>query len=183
MLKTESQGRLQRWVEHLSEILNRDDPINPMEANEIEKLEEIEEIVVGRWRIQEVEDALRKTEPGKTAGVDEVCPDMDMADMEYIASRLTRCYNRVWETERWPEVWKKGLDVKIFKRGDLRDYNNWRGVTVLPIISKIFCRMLLERIKKGVDKKLRKEQAGFRPNRSTVEQIFIFRNILEQTNE
>ena len=99
MLKTESQGRLQRWVEHLSEILNRDDPINPMEANEIEKLEEIEEIVVGRWRIQEVEDALRKTEPGKTAGVDEVCPDMDMADMEYTASRLTRCYNRVWETE------------------------------------------------------------------------------------
>ena len=42
--------------------------------------------------------------------------------------------------------------------------------------------MLLERIKKGVDKKLRKEQAGFRPKRSTTEQIFTLRNILEQTN-
>ena len=43
------------------------------------------------------------------------------------------------------------------KEGDFRDCNNWRGVTLLPIISKIFHRMLLERIKKGIDKKLKKE--------------------------
>ena len=52
---------------------------------------------------------------------------------------------------------KKELVVSIFKKGDLRDCNNWRGVTLLPIISKIFHRMLLERIKKGIDKKLKKE--------------------------
>ena len=52
-------------------------------------------------------------------------------------------------------------------------------MTLLPVISKIFCRMLLERIKKGVDKNLRNEQAGFR---STTKQIFILRNILEQAN-
>ena len=35
MLKTESQERLQRWVEHLmSEILNRDDPKNPVGEKE-----------------------------------------------------------------------------------------------------------------------------------------------------
>ena len=55
-------------------------------------------------------------------------------------------------------------------------------MTILPVISKIFCRMLLERIKKGVDKNLRNEQAGFRPKRSTTKQIFILRNILEQAN-
>ena len=52
-------------------------------------------------------------------------------------------------------------------------------MTLLPVISKIFCRMLLERIKKGVDKNLRNKQAGFR---STTKQIFILRNILEQAN-
>lgn len=44
-------------------------------------------------------------------------------------------------------------------------------------------RMLLERIRKRVDKKLWKEQAGLRPNRGTTEQIFILRNNLEQANE
>ena len=48
-------------------------------------------------------------------------------------------------------------------------------MTLLPVINKIFCRMLLERIKKGVDKKLRKEQAEFRPKRITTEQILILR--------
>ena len=38
---------------------------------------------------------------------------------------------------------------KVFKKGDLRECNNWRGVTLLPVISKIFFRMLLERIKKA----------------------------------
>ena len=58
-------------------------------------------------------------------------------------------------------MWKKGLDVKIFKRGDLRDYNNWRGVTVLPIISKIFCRMLLERIKKVLTRSFERSRLDF----------------------
>ena len=56
-------------------------------------------------------------------------------------------------------------------------------MTLLPISSKVFCRILLERIRIGIDKKLGKEQAGFRAKRNTTEQIFILRNILEQANE
>ena len=112
-----------------------------------------------------------------------MCPELFRADMEDTASRLTSCYNRLWETERWPKVWRKGLLVKVFKKGDLHECNNCRGPTLLHIISKIFCRMLLERIKKGVDKKLRKDQTGFRPKRSTFEQIFILRNISAKANE
>ena len=74
MLRTETRGRLQRWVEHFREILNRDDPTNPVEGDEIVESEEIEEIDLGRLRLQEVKDALKRTKPGKAAGVEEVCP-------------------------------------------------------------------------------------------------------------
>lgn len=97
---------------------------------------------------------MKRTKPGKTDGVDEVLQQLRGGQ---------KCEITL-------------LVVKVFKKGDLSDCNNWRGVTLLPIISKIFCRMLLERIKNGVDKKLR-------PNKSTTEQIFILRNILEQANE
>ena len=43
--------------------------------------------------------------------------------------------------------------------------------------------MMLERIKIGINKRLRKEQAGLTPKRSTTEQIFILSNILEQPNQ
>lgn len=38
--KTQSQERLQSWVENLGKILNRDDPTNPVE--EKEETEELE---------------------------------------------------------------------------------------------------------------------------------------------
>lgn len=57
-----------------------------MEEDEIEELEEIEEMGVGRWQIQEVKEALRKTKPGKAVGVDEVGSDLLRADMEYTTS-------------------------------------------------------------------------------------------------
>ena len=62
-------------MEHFSEILIRDDPKNPKEEDEIVESEEIEEIDLGRWRLQEVKDALKRTKPGKAGGVDEVCPE------------------------------------------------------------------------------------------------------------
>ena len=72
-------GRALKWN------LNRDDPTNPAEGDEIEELKEIEEIDVGGWRIQEVKDTLRKTDLGKAARVDEVGLDLQRADMEYTA--------------------------------------------------------------------------------------------------
>ena len=58
-----------------------------------------------------------------------MCPELLRADMDVTASRLTSCYNRLWETESWPKVWKKGLVIKVFKKGDLHECNKWRRVT------------------------------------------------------
>ena len=49
--------------------------------------------------------------------------------------------------------------------------------------SKIFCRILLKRIETVIDSTLREEQAGFRRGRGCMDQIFAFRNILEQSLE
>ena len=44
-------------------------------------------------------------------------------------------------------------------------------------------RIVIDRIRIGVESKLRKEQAGFRPGRGTTEQIFILRNVMELSIE
>ena len=92
-------------------------------------------------------------------------------------------FNKVTEEGVAPKSWSKGLIVKLPKKDNLCEYTNWRGITFLPVISKIFGRVSISRLKKGVDNILRKEQAGFRENRSTIDQIFTLRNILEQVNE
>jgi hypothetical protein len=80
-------------------------------------------------------------------------------------------FQDIWKEERFPKGWKEGVIVKIPKKGDYRNCNNWRGITLLVIISKVFIRIILDRISGPLETEIRKEQAGFRPNRSCIDQI------------
>jgi len=53
----------------------------------------------------------------------------------------------------------------------------------MSVAAKVMGKVLIRRTSGGVDTKLRKEHAGFRKGRSTIEQIFVLRNIVEQAVE
>ena len=52
-----------------------------------------------------------------------------------------------WLSKVFPEEWTDGIIVKIPKKGNLKICYNWRGICVLPAISKIICKIILHRIK------------------------------------
>jgi len=88
-----------------------------------------------------------------------------------------------WQNLEVPEDWKKGVIIKLPKKGSLKDCNNWREITLLSTPGKVSSRVLLNRLQDAVDYTLRDEQAGFRKGRSCTEQIFTQRNIIEQSLE
>lgn len=65
----------------------------------------------------------------------------------------------------------------------MRDCNNWRGITLLSIPSKIMAKIIEQHLTEAIDKKLRNEQAGFRKGTRGIDQIFALRNIIEQCTE
>jgi len=73
--------------------------------------------------------------------------------------------------------------IKLPKKGDPSHCKNWRGIILLNMASKVFCRVILERIKAALDEKQREEQAGFRDGRSCTDQIATLRIIVEQSIE
>jgi len=89
--------------------------------------------------------------------------------------------NRIWTPGEIPKDWCDGIIIPIPKKGDLRDCNNCRGVTLLSVPRKVMCSIILGRIKVSVDKALRQQQAGFRTGRCC-DQIFALGQILEQIN-
>ena len=82
-----------------------------------------------------------------------------------------------------PTEWTTGDIVNIPKKGDLSDCWNWREIQVLSLPSKVYTRLILERIRKAVDAKLRKEQAGFRKGRPSTNQTDTLHIIIEQLLE
>ena len=69
------------------------------------------------------------------------------------------------------------------KKGNLTICDNSRVVSLLPTASKLLGRILIDRLVTAVDEKLRPEQAGLRKGRGTIEQIYILRNIIEESVE
>ncbi len=56
-------------------------------------------------------------------------------------------------------------------------------LNLLSVPSKVFCRIIIDRIREGVENTLRDEQAAYRKGKETSEQVHILRNILEQSLE
>ena len=56
---------------------------------------------------------------------------------------------------------------------------NHRGISLVSITAKVYCRILLNRIRPDIESHLRKEQNGFRPGRSPIQHILALRRVME----
>ncbi len=172
--------KMERWAEHFRTILNRPDPTVLADIPEAEQDLVIE---TGDITLKEVRDAIKTLKAGKAPGEDEICPEMIKMGGETTVHTVHKILNRIWRNEDMPEEWETGLIIKLPKKGDLAECGNWRGITLLPTTMKVFCRIILNRMRVVVDKIIREEQAGFRPGKSCADQIFTLRQILEQCVE
>ena len=55
---------------------------------------------------------------------------------------LEQLFSVFWREEIVPKQWREGLIVNLFKKGDREDPGNYRGVTLLSVVGKVFCKVL-----------------------------------------
>ena len=143
------KSKTKRWYEHLNEVLNREKPSNPVSIPEIEAPAEIEKIDVSEPTRAEKNDAKKQPKNGKTPGIDNVRAELLKADIDFVTIKSKEIIDIVWREERTPGKCRKGLRVK-----------SWRRFTLLPVVSKVKGKIVIERSRSGVKAKLRKDQAG-----------------------
>ena len=159
---TTAQGQLKRWAEHFRKLLNRPAPLDPPD---ILPSHTVLPLKCGKSSKSEIRAAIQATKNGKAAGQDGVPAEAMKADMSTSADILYRLFARIWEEGSIPEEWRKGIIVKVPKKGDLGDCNDHRGIMLLSVPGKVLNRILLERMKTTVDTMLRDQQAAFRKDR------------------
>ena len=94
-----------------------------------------------------------RLENGKAAGVDSIGAEFLKADIE-TTSILYALFSRIWEEEVIPQDWEEGLIIKLAKRSDLKNCNNWRGISLFSVPGKIFLRIIASRIATCIDELL-----------------------------
>ena len=169
-LLTENAAVLSRWTEYCKELYNY--PIQPdtnILGEETRPSKEPSPLPVMR---EEVEEAIRSLPSGKSPGTDNIPAELLKKGGSELVTVITTLCQKIWETKQWPEEWTRSLIIPLPKKGNLRQCGNYRTISLINHTSKIMLRVILNRLKKEAEEHLAEEQAGFRPGRSTVEQIF-----------
>ena len=87
---------------------------------------------------EKVLDALRGINPHKATGFDGWSPRMLKLVADEISEPLTVVFNQVIQEREWPKEWKRGEWVPVYKKEDPQNVANYRPVTLLPAVDKIF---------------------------------------------
>ena len=95
-----------------------------------------------------------------------------------IAFYLTCIINTSIVTGTFPTSWKHALVVPILKTGDVDDPNNFRPLSLLPVISKILEKVVTNQLMYFLEssKLLSNTQHGFRPRLSTQTALTVITN-------
>ena len=73
--------------------------------------------------------------------------------------------------------------VPIPKKGDLTQCDNWRGISLLDVVGKLFTQVMQRRLERMVEDTLPDSQCGFRSGRGCIDMIFCARQLVEKMRE
>ena len=119
---TGEKEKVERWQEHFSNVLNRPEPLVSAVIKEAETDLEVD---TGEITIAEVREAVKSLKTGKAPGEDGIDTRMLKAGGETTMKALHQILNTIWSKEQAPPEWDTGLIVKLPKKGDLGNCNNW----------------------------------------------------------
>ncbi|KAK3513148.1 hypothetical protein QTP70_007482 [Hemibagrus guttatus] len=120
---TSEESVQRRWKEYFEELMNEE---NEREKR-VEGVNSVEQ-KVDKIRKDEVRKALKRMKSGKAVGPDDIPVEVWKCLGEAAVEFLTSLFNRVLESERMPEEWRRSVLVPIFKnKGDVQSCSNYRG--------------------------------------------------------
>jgi hypothetical protein len=114
----------------------------------------------------------------KSPGTDQIPAELIQAGGETLYSEIHRLICCIWNKGIATAV--EGIYVPIYRKGDKTGCNNYRGISLLSTAYKILPNIFLTRLTPCVNEIIGDHQCGFRRNRSTTDQIFYIRQILEK---
>jgi hypothetical protein len=124
--------------------------------------------------VEEVKEAILSMKSGKSPGYDGLVIELFKKAVELLSENICKLFNKILTTGEYPESWSKAILCSIFKGGDVTQETNYRGISLLCTLGKVFTKILNQRLTEWAIKenKLYEEQTGYRKGYSTIDNIF-----------
>jgi hypothetical protein len=162
----QSPPPIQLWTDHSAQV-TESPPSHTLNAN---------------ITLVELFQALKKLQRNKVAGLDGMKVEFILDVGELLHMPLLTTFN-CFLVKGFPKALSIGVVHALFKGGDASKFNNYKGITVGPILAKLFAMILDKRLSEWVEQHglCAKGQTGFRKDYRNTDQLFILRTLIEQS--
>ena len=130
----------------------------------------------------EITKCIKSLKNNKAHGDDEIINEYIKSTSNVFTPIYEKLFNIIFNTGKIPECWLIGNIKPIYKnKGDKTDPKNYRPITILSCVGKLFTALLNNRLNKFSDefKILKENQTGFRKMYSTTDNIFVIHILFE----
>lgn len=130
----------------------------------------------------EILRCIKNLKNNKSPGLDGVLNEYIKSTSPKLLSFYAKYFNLILSTGYVPSNWSDGVIIPIYKnKGDSNDPGNYRPITLLSCVGKLFTSVLNCRLNTFLSENniLKENQAGFRSEYSTTDHIFTLNSIIE----
>ena len=134
--------------------------------------------------IQEAEiwEALKRMKGVKAMGPDGIPIEMWRCLGDIAMVWLTKLFNLIFRSNKMLEEWRRNILVPILKnKGNIQSCTNYRGIKLMSHTMKLWERVIEHHLRRVTS--VTQNQFGFMPGRSTMEAIFLIRQLMESYRE
>ena len=131
----------------------------------------------------EVQHAVKQMKNNKAPGDDGVVIDIVKEGGEVLFKQLSRLFTNCMRQRTTPKEWNNAIIILLHKKGDVKDINNYRPISLLSHMCKLFTKVIKNRIEKQLDINQAREQAGFRSGYSTTDHLQVITQLVQKSNE
>nr|XP_046472570.1 uncharacterized protein LOC124214348 [Neodiprion pinetum] len=131
---------------------------------------------------EEIRKVIGKLRDGKAPGGDGIVSEVWRYGGEEMEQWVWKTCNRVWVGEGWREDWREGLIAPIVKKGERKRVEEYRGVTLMPTLYKVYAMALAERLEREVveKEKIPHNQTGFRKGMGTIDNVYVLNYLINR---
>jgi len=172
------------FASYLEETFHPHDTENDSNFHDIIYHEESE--IISPVTPKEVETEIKNINGKKAPGYELITGELLKKLPHKAIVKLTNIINASFRLKYVPSAWKVSEVIMIMKPGKSpNEIASYRPISLLPVMSKVYEKLLIKRLKPIIDKKqlVPGHQFGFRTKHSTIEQVHRLVNIIENTLE
>ena len=170
------------WFQHFSELFKTDQIIDTLIDDQDDTEIGDDEMLNSEITENEIMAALKKNSMGKSPGPDQILIEYMKNTIQITLPTFTLLLNSIFRTGNYPDEWSDSIICPIFKSGCKKDPNNYRGISLVNSLRKLYSSVLNNGLYKWAELngKIYEAQAGFREGYSTADNLFTLHALIQK---